>query len=404
MTDNTAISTDRMVTVDHEAMSPALPPLPATYARLGLPRVINASANLTRLGGSRMRPEAVAAMADAAGSFVDLLAFEGAVSARLAELTHNEAAYVSSGAAGGIVVAVAACIAGTDPHGIAAFPALIGRERTEVVVHRAQRNGYDYAARQTGAKMVEIGERAEDLEAAIGERTACVLWFAGSHYGRDSLPLEEVVTIAHQRGVPVVVDAAAQVPPVSNLWRFSRDVGADLVVFSGGKGLCGPQSSGLVLGRPELVAACRANGNPNFSIGRPMKVGKEELAGLLAAVEWSLAQDEPALLARYEAEVAFWVQGLTGIPGVRAERGYPSEAGQPHGRAVVRFAPPCPWDRDAVIAALWEGDPRIAVGVLPSPDDDAIALNPQTVEPGEAAVVLSALRTLLARGPGTAIG
>ncbi|MEJ7762964.1 MAG: aminotransferase class V-fold PLP-dependent enzyme [Thermomicrobiales bacterium] len=389
---------------DLDAGPTGLPPLPATYARLGLRRVINASATLTRLGGSRMRPEAVAAMADAAESFVDLPGFERAVSARLAELTHNEAAYVSSGAAGGIVVAVAACIAGTDPEGIAAFPALAGRDRTEVVVHRAQRNGYDYAARQTGARMVEIGERAEDLGAAIGERTACVLWFAGSHFGSGALPLGEVVAIAHRHGVPVVVDAAAQVPPVSNLWRFSRDVGADLVIFSGGKGLRGPQSSGLVLGRAGLVAACRANGNPNYSIGRPMKVGKEELAGLLAAVEWSLAQDEPALLARYEAEVAYWIEGLADIPGVRAERGYPSEAGQPHGRAIIRFSPPCRWDRDAIIAALWEGDPQIAVSPLAGPDDHAIALNPQTVEPGEAAVVLAALRALLATVPAGQVG
>ncbi|MBA2755441.1 MAG: aminotransferase class V-fold PLP-dependent enzyme, partial [Chloroflexia bacterium] len=318
-----------------------LPPPPAPYARLGLRRVINASATLTKLGGSRMPPEAVAAMTAAAGSFVDLREFEQAVSARLAALTDNEAAYVSSGAAGGIVVAVAACIAGTDPDRIAAFPSLAGCDRTEVVVHRAQRNGYDYAARQTGATMVEIGGRANDLEAAIGDRTACVLWFAGSHYATGALPLDEVISVAHRRDVPVVVDAAGQVPPVSNLWRFSRDAGADLVIFSGGKGLRGPQSSGLVLGRAGLVAACRANGNPNYSIGRPMKVGKEELAGLLAAVEWSLAQDEPALLARYEAEVTYWVEGLAGIPGVRAERGYPSEAGQPHGRAIVRFTPPC---------------------------------------------------------------
>ena len=149
-----------------------------------------------------------------------------------------------------------------------------------------------------------------------------------------------------------------------------------------------------MLGRREIVEACRANGSPNHSIGRPMKVGKEELLGLLAAVEWSLAQDEPARLAEYEATVQRWVAELAGIPGVTVERGYPSEAGQPHSRAIVRLAPPCPLTRDDLVAALWEGEPRVAVGLV---DDDAIALNPQTLEPGEDVQVLAALERALER-------
>ncbi len=370
--------------------------LETAYDRLGLRPVINASATLTALGGSRMPPVALKAMEAAARSFVDLRELESRVSARIAELTHNEAAYISSGAAGGIVVAVAACIAGTDPGRIAAFPLLEGCDRCEVIIHRSQRNGYDYAARQTGADMVEIDGTAADLTGAINRRTACILWFAGSHYATGALPLPDVVAIAHERGVPVIVDAAAQIPPISNLWRFTRDDGADLAIFSGGKGLRGPQSSGLVLGRADLIAGCRANGNPNHSIGRPMKVGKEELAGLLAAVEWSLAQDEAALLASYEDAVQGWITGLAGIPGVTAERGYPSEAGQPHGRAIVHFGPPCPWSRDQIVETLWDRNPRIAVARI---GDDAIALNPHTLEPGEEHVVLAALKEVLAGQP-----
>jgi seryl-tRNA(Sec) selenium transferase len=198
----------------------------------------------------------------------------------------------------------------------------------------------------------------------------------------------------------VLVDAAAQIPPIANLWRFTRELGADAAIFSGGKGLRGPAASGLVLGRREIVEGCRANGNPNHSIGRPMKVGKEELAGLLAAVEWALAQDEAALLAAYEATVEGWIAGLAGIPGVTAERGFPSEAGQPHGRAVVRFAPPCPLSRDEVVAALWDGEPCVAVGEV---GEDAIALNPQTLEPGEDEVVLAQLRRVLAAAPARAV-
>lgn len=367
------------------------------YDDLGMRRVINAAATLTRLGGSVMPPPVVAAMAEGAEMHVDLPLLQERVGERIAALTQNEACYISSGAAAGIAIAVAACIAGEDPAAIARFPSLTEGKR-EVIMHRAHRNGYDHAARQTGATLVEIGgahiTHRWELEATISPRTACVLWFAGAHYARGALPLADVVAIAHDHGVPVLVDAAAQIPPMRNLWHFTREMGADIAIFSGGKGLRGPQSSGLVLGRAEIVAACRVNGSPNHSIGRPMKVGKEETLGLLAAVEWSLAQDEEAVLARYEETVQRWIAGLRDLPGIIVERGYPSEAGQPHARAIVRLAPDFPMTRDAIVAALYGGTPCVAVGVV---DADAIALNPQSlVEPDEAAIVLEQVRAVLA--------
>jgi L-seryl-tRNA(Ser) seleniumtransferase len=361
------------------------------YRFLGVRSLINAEATLTRLGGSRMPPPVLAAMAEAAGSFVDVLELQQRVGERVAQLTRNDAAYVSAGAAAGIVLSVAACIAGTDAERVAAFPYLDGTPR-EVVVFSAQRNGYDYAARQTGARLIEVGPSVDELSASFGPRTACVLWFAGAHFAAGALPLPDVVAAAHARGVPVLVDAAAQIPPVSSLWHFTRELGADVAIFSGGKGLRGPQSSGLVLGRREIVAGCRSNGSPNVSLGRSMKVGKEEMVGVLAALEWTLGQDEAAVLAAYEASVAAWIAGLDGLPGLVAERGYPSEAGQPHSRAIVRFGSDCGVTRDAAVAALWAGDPRIAVGKVGA---DAIALNPQTLETGEDAIVLAALRRLV---------
>lgn len=362
------------------------------YEELGVRRVVNASATLTRLGGSLMPTPVVHAMHDAAGSFIDLPEFQQKVGERIAELTWNEAAFVSSGAAAGIALAVSSCIAGTDQRLIDSFPNLEGVQRTEVIVYRSQRNGYDYAARQTGARLVELGPEDGELEEAINEHTACVLFFAGAHYAREALPIEEVVRIAHERNIPVIVDAAAQIPPIANLWHFTKEIGVDIAIFSGGKGLRGPQPSGLVLGRRDLIEGCRANGSPNHSIGRPMKVGKEETAGLLAAIEWSLAQDEPATIARYERAVRYWLDGLAGMPGVTVERGFPSEAGQPHGRAIVHFSSGSPLTRDEVIAQLWDRDPRIAVA---SHGRDAIALNPQTLEPGEEELVLAALRDVL---------
>jgi len=364
----------------------------AALRALGLRPVINAAATLTRLGGSLIAPGVVEAMAEGSRHFVDLVALQRAVGERIARLTNNESAYVSSGAAGGIVVSVAACLAGTDPARIANFPTLRGFDKTEVIIQRAQRNGYDYAIRQTGATLVEIDGSVGALESAITDRTGAVVLFAGTRLAAGALPIETVIEIAHRRAVPVIVDAAAQVPPISNLWHFTRDLGADISIFSGGKGLCGPQSTGLVLGHADLIEGCIANGSPNISIGRPLKVGKEELFGILAAVEWSLAQDEPATIARYEAIVATWLAGLHGLPGVVAERGFPSEAGQLHARLLVRLDDNAAIDRDTLVQALWDRDPRIAVWEV---GDHGFALSPQTLRDGEDAIVLQAVRSLL---------
>ena len=397
----------------------------------GVPSVINASATLTALGGSLMPPPALKAMADAAAHFVDLPELHDRVGERLAALTRNEAACVTSGAAAAITLTVASCVG--EP--AQAFPA-----DAEVVMFAGQRNGYDYSARLIGARIVEIGPSIAELREALVRRPACVLWFAGEHLAAGALPIEDVVRVAREvagslpdttapeprglpdltaperpgfsgtdpalpgpRAVPVIVDAAAQIPPVSSLWRFTTEVGADAVIFSGGKGLRGPQASGLVLGKRWIVDRCRAHASPYQEIGRGMKVGKEELLALLAAVEWTLEQDEDAMLAGYEQMVDRWIAGLQGLPGVVVERGYPSEAGQPHSRAIVRLSTTCGWTRDGLVAALWDRDPRIAVGTFRLPDD-AIALNPQTLEPGEDAVVLDALVSLLSSGNGEQAG
>jgi seryl-tRNA(Sec) selenium transferase len=347
---------------------------------LGVRPVINANATVTFLGGSLMPPPVVQAMADAATRFVDLPELQLRVGERLAELTHNESAYVTSGAAAAITLTIASCIT-TESQ---AFPS-----EAEVVMFASQRNGYDYSARFLGVRILEIGPSVEELNEALERRPACVLWMAGAHYAADALSIEEVVRVAGD--TPVIVDAAAQIPPVSSLWRFTRDVGADAVIVSGGKGLRGPQASGLVLGKAWLIDRIRAHSSPNHEIGRGMKVGKEELMGLLTAVEWTLEQNEEELLASYERIVDNWIVGLQAIPGVVLERGYPSEAGQPHSRAVLRL----PGTRDEVIKQLWDGDPRIAVGTFGLPDD-AIALNPQTLQPGEDKLVLDALLRILA--------
>ena len=370
------------------------------YERLGVRPVVNASATLTRLGGSVMPPVVREAMVEAAGAFVDLVELQRAVSREIARLTHNEAAYVPSGAAAGLVLVTAALITGTDEAKVAALPLPEG-PRHEVLIHACQRFGYDFAVRSVGVHLREFGAKRApdsattlaDLEAAYSDRTLYVLYLAGIKNEQGALPLEDVVRSAHARRVPVVVDAAAQIPPAENLWRFTRDLGADLAIFSGGKGLRGPQPTGLVLGRADIIEGIYPNAVPNARIGRPMKVGKEELGGILAAVEWYLAQDEPATLCRYEDVVRLFVEGLAGFPGVAAERDYPSEAGQPYPRCLVTVdSTTARVTRDDLMRALWEGEPRIAVAAAP---EGGIWINPQTLAEGEERIVLRRLREIL---------
>jgi L-seryl-tRNA(Ser) seleniumtransferase len=361
------------------------------YESLGVKPLINASATLTKLGGSLMPPEVIEAMVEASQHFVDLNDLQCRVGERIATLTHNEAAYVTSGAAAGLVLATAACITGNKPELIHRFPNLDDL-KNEVIVHKTHRNGYDYAVRQTGVTMIEIGDPKgtirSDLVNAISDRTAAIFWFQGAMNTPGDLPLSEVIEVAKSRGIPVVVDAAAQLPPVSNLWSFTA-MGVDLVVFSGGKDLRGPQSSGLILGRQDLIEACRIQANPNAAIGRPMKVGKEEMVGLLTAVERYLKLDHAAREQYCEICVACWNEALNTVSGLSARRDFPNEAGQPLARcSVTPDSDVLGMTRDDIVRDLANGDPAIAV--LPDADS-SFYLNPMTLEPGQEQIVLNRL-------------
>ncbi len=363
------------------------------YEDLGIKPIINASATLTTLGGSRMPGEVLEAMHAAAGSFIDLPLFQTRVGDRIAELTRNDAAFVSSGAAGGIVFAVATLMAAPNEPDPMAYPMLKGITKNEAIVFTSQRNGYDFAILQTGASIVECDDTLESFESAITGHTACLVWFAGA-LAVTSPPIEDVIAIARKHHVPVLVDAAAQIPPVSSFWHYTKVLGCEGVLFSGGKGIRGPQAAGLVLGTSELIAGCRRLSPPTQGIGRPMKVGKEELAGMLAAVQYTLDQDEKAILESYESIVQDWIQALAGIAGVTTERGFPSEAGQPHARAIVRLDPGFRKTRDQVVDELKTGDVCIEVAALVD-EPNALALNPQTLTSEEADVVAVRLRQVL---------
>lgn len=367
------------------------------YADLGVGTIVNAFATVTRIGGSLPAPEVVAAMAEAARHYVDIDELQAAAGKRIAELTHNEAAYITTGAAAGILLATTAAAFGTDVSG--AIRLSLGlpeaEPRPEVVVQAIHRNCFDMAIEQLGVPIVEAGTgdgaSADDVRRAIGPKTVALWWFQGVMNRPTELTFDECVTIAHEAGVPVLVDAAAQLPPPENLWRYTQR-GADAVVFSGGKDLRAPQSTGMILGRRDLIEACRAHANPNQGVGRAMKVGKEEIMGLLAAVERYLAIDQQERRHEFESTVRLWVDRLGAVDGLKACRDFPNEAGQPVARALVRFADRP--TRDAVVRDLAAGAPSVRVAPA---GEDGCYLNPMTLEVEEARYVADRLVDSLSR-------
>ena len=343
-----------------------------------------------------MPPPVLEAMRQAADCFVDLIELHDAVGRRLAELTRNEAAYVCGGAAAGLFLSAAAAIARDTQDGILRLDELEGRPR-DFVIHRAHRIPYDQAIGLAGGRLVEIGEAdgtdEAELEAALGTSTAAVLYVPKAHLAHAVLPLETVVRLARRHGVPVIVDAAAQLPPPENLWRFS-EAGADAVLFSGGKGLGGPASTGLVVGSAGFVPRLALNAAPLQRLGRPMKVGKEDLIGLLAAVEWYLAQDHAAVARRYEAMVDSLVRWGKARTDVTVERLALGEAGQPTPRARIRLVDGSIEARDALLRDLRAMPPRID---LLADDEVGFYVAPETLLPGEEDLVTARLGEALER-------
>ena len=361
------------------------------YRALGIRPVINAYATVTKYGGSLMPPAVIEAMNAAAGGFVDLAQLQRRVGERIAELTRSEAAYVTCGAAAGVMLSAAACVLRHHPGAAQRFPQIAGL-KNEAIVQRRHRNGYDFGVQQMGLRFVEIDSSAAALEDAITPKTACIFWFQGGMNSAADIPLAEVIAIAERHDVPVIVDAAAQLPPVDNLWRFT-EMGAALALFSGGKDLRGPQASGLILGRRSLIEPLHAVSNPHHGLGRVLKVSKEEMMGLLAAVERYLRLDHDERAAYCEAAVQLFCEGLNPLAGVSAERDFPNEAGQPLPWCLVTIdAARLGFDCDELVRAFLDFEPAIAV----SPRSETqFHLNPMTLNRGEERVVLEACLALL---------
>jgi uncharacterized pyridoxal phosphate-dependent enzyme len=257
------------------------------FKELGVTPVINASVTMTFLSGSLMLPEVLAAINSTSHDFADMYELQDKVGAKIAEMLQVESAMVTSGASCAILLSTAASITGMDPEKIRQLPNLPG-PRPEVIMQKTHRYLFDQAVTTTGAKIIEV-DGADEMEKAINERTVMALFFNAA--GKSSIPHADFVVIAKRHKIPTLLDAAADVPPVENLFKYQK-IGFDLVTFSGGKMIRGPQSAGLLFGRKDLITAARANHSPNEApIGRPMKVNKEEMFGMYAALKAYIERD-----------------------------------------------------------------------------------------------------------------
>src|SRR5262245_16847179 len=379
-----------------------LNPVPGVYARLGIRPVIHAAGTTTRYGGSLMRPETIEAMREAAGALVNIDELNEAAGAAIARMLGAEAALVTAGSTAGLVLQAAACITGDDPIRVARLPDVDGL-RHEFVIQRAHRFSYDQAFRVPGGVLVEIGlgrrTMPHELENAIGPRTAGVVHLVSPFTSPPgTLFFEDVCQIAHARGVPVLVDAASMLPPRENLFRHLRG-GADLVIWSGGKGIRGPQSTGILAGRRDLVRAAALNASPNQAIGRAAKTSKEEIVGLVNALELFLGEDEKAEMEGYRELCATIADGVRDVPGIRAVvEQDPVNRVLPH--ACIYFEPSWtgPSGR-AIQLALAAGDPHIYLQQGPHQGGyfDEIAVDPINLQPGDEAIVATRLREELTR-------
>ena len=399
--------------------------MPNIYDQIGIRPIINASGPTTRLSGGIMDPEVADAMREASQYCVDIAELQARASGIIAEITGAEAGYVTSGAAAGRLLGTAACVAGPDPGKMNRLPDTAGM-RNEVIMSRSQRNFYDHAIRSVGVKLVEVGiadrysgagvrdTEAWEIADAVTDRTAAICYVA---HPRSLPPLEEVVEVAHARGVPVIVDAAGQLPPRSNLQTFIAQ-GADLVAFSGGKAIGGPQSSGILCGRRDLIMCVALQhldmdvlkqqwnppeslidksilpGAPHHGIGRPCKVGKEQIVGLLTALRRFAGVELEERAAAWRDRMDELVAAAGDIPGCRFAidtESRPSEVPMTELKLDETALGKSALD---VILELQRGSPPIQANSA-RVSEGIVLFGPVCLKPGEPERVALRLRTIL---------
>jgi L-seryl-tRNA(Ser) seleniumtransferase len=380
---------------DDASAAPA--PKPSVYEALGVKRVINATGTVTVLGGSLMPPEVAAAWVEASKHFVNLLELQDKVGERIARLVGVEAALVTTGAAGALLLGTAAAVTRGDPALIRRLPDTTGM-KNEVILQKAHHSGYDNQLTDVGVRPIDV-ETAADVKKVVNERTA-LMFFMNFMEADGRIKREEWVELARRHNVLTLLDAAADVPPVERLSEYNR-LGFDLVAFSGGKALRGPNDTGLLLGRKDLVEAAKKNTNPYTpTIGRMMKVSKEDMVALLAAVERYVRLDHKAEWREWERRLDVIERTVKEVPTVQCERVVPPIANHvPH--LVIT------WDekrvrttKERLTRELAEGDPPVQIGRVSGTGDKGVLISVFVLQEGEDRIVAERLRAILKKASG----
>jgi len=361
------------------------------YEELGVRTVINAEGTMTYLGGSLPHPEVEAVMALAAQHFVPIVELEVAAGKRICELLKLPPDYdaiVTCGAAAGMQSGLAGVLTGDNPKFIEQIPDLTGM-KSEVIIQKSHRNAFDHQLRSTGAKLVVIESR-EDLKKAIGPQTA-MMHFSNFADAQGQIKVDEWVKLAHQNNLPAFIDAAADTPPVSNLWNFAK-MGYDLIAFSGGKAIRGPQCAGLLIGKKEFVANALLNNSPHEdTIGRSQKVGKEEIVGMVKALEVYLNQDQAAVEKEWWRRLDAISAELTRIPGVTTSYHVPDVANHVPHMDIFWDPRKISLSPSDVSKAMREGKPSIVIGR----SENGLELSSFMLKPGEDKLIAARLSEIL---------
>jgi len=373
------------------------------YEKLGVTKIINAAGTYTALTASTMPPSVQAAVARAAKHPVRLHELQKAAGEYLARQLKCEAAMVTAGAASGLTLATAAAVTLGNRTAIHNIPTDTTGLKNEVIAQKGHRYEYDHAIRNCGVRFVEVVTLA-DYQAAFTDRTVMTNFFNAAEQGE--IGREDWVRVAHSHGVPCLIDAAADVPPISNLWNYTQ-MGFDMVVFSGGKGMRGPQNAGLLLGKKDLISAATLNNSPNSdTVGRGMKVSKEQIVGMVAAVDWFLSQTDAGMEAEFRRRADRIGAQLKGIPTLESRVVIPNVAANAVPHLLLRYdTQRIKVTPGEVMAELRKGTPSIELNPqtgkkagagLPS-DENTVVVGVWMLEPGEELIVARRLKEVLGK-------
>lgn len=365
------------------------------FEKLQVKKFINAHDTYTVYGGSRMSVETIKAMNEVSKHFVNIDQLQEVLGVEIARLTNNQAAYITNGAAGALQLCAAVCMSEGN---IAKYYKLpdIQDIKNQCIMLKCQRNAYDKAVLSTGMEVVEAGDADEtfewDIENKINERTSAIFYFPSELYKRGSLQLEDVIKVAHRNNIPVVVDAAAQLPPASNLWYHTK-LGADMVIFSGGKTLCGPQDSGVILGKRKYIDWCKKFGAPKHGICRSSKTSRESMVGLYVAIKQYVKANHEENKKLYYKRLQLIQDKLSNIKNITFSINENGPVGQDYPRLFIKL-PSCICAQEVTNKALSR---KVGIYLGLDSDTNSIYISPLNINLAEAEEVALAVKEYIGK-------